>query len=150
MIGISNQSDTVTSPAQDRFGLNDDRCVAPGRAHKHREQPIDWPKTLAPRATCCSATPSRTDALQARRSARAASVALLRSNLSIAGAYAQPTQFASVWVGRGFGDASDRTWHRREAIFSDQCIFRESDAQKKTLWWIVTLTSAPPWVKIKR
>jgi hypothetical protein len=39
-----DQSDTVTAPAQDRFGLNDFQCVAPGRPpprHKHPEQPID-------------------------------------------------------------------------------------------------------------
>jgi hypothetical protein len=47
-----SQSDTVTAPAQDGFGLNDFQCVAPGRPpprHKHPEQAIDRAKLRAPR-----------------------------------------------------------------------------------------------------
>jgi hypothetical protein len=51
-----NHSGTVTAPTQDRFGLSDFQCVAPGRPpprHKDPEQPIDGAKTGTPRAAAC-------------------------------------------------------------------------------------------------
>jgi Reverse transcriptase (RNA-dependent DNA polymerase) len=53
--------------------------------------------------------------------------------------------------------AQPQTWsftsrreHKRfgEAIFPDKSIFGKSDAQKTTLWWIVTLTFERPCVRI--
>jgi hypothetical protein len=45
---------------------------------------------------------------------------------------------------------TSRREHKRfgEAIFLDKSIFGKSDAQKTTLWWIVTLTFERPCVRI--